>query len=78
MNDYPEARAISAFYAQSVSLVEFLSAQKGPQVFARFLRDGLKGGYETALQKHYGYKGFDELQQRWTQEAFAAAGVAQR
>jgi hypothetical protein len=80
LNDYPDARHITAFFAQSVSLVEFLTARGGAQVFAQFLADGMRGGYEIALQKHYGFKGFDDLQQRWSQEALAggaASGVAQ-
>jgi hypothetical protein len=70
MPDYPEPRRISAFYAESVSLVEFLSNQRGPQVFAQFLRDGLRNGYESALKRHYGYRDFNDLQQRWRQYAF--------
>jgi hypothetical protein len=65
LNDYPDPRWISAFYAQSVGLVEFLANEKGPQVFTAFLRDGLQKGYEPALQQHYGWKGFAELEQRW-------------
>lgn len=81
--DYPEPRRISAFYAQSVSLVDFLTVQKGPQVLTDFLRDAQKTGYEAALTRHYGFRSFDELQQRWTQQAFAdgqntaAAGAGQ-
>jgi hypothetical protein len=74
MNDYPDRQLISAFYAESVSLVEFLSNRRGPQVFAQFLRDGLRDGYETALQRHYGYRDFDDLQQRWDRYAFGEAG----
>jgi hypothetical protein len=69
-NQYPEARRIGAFYAQSVSLVEFLSQQKGPREFTQFLRDGLRGGYETALKKHYDIKDFSELEKRWRSHAF--------
>lgn len=80
--DYPEPRHISAFYAQSVSLVEHLAREKGPQVFVEFLREGMRGGYEPALQRYYGYRTFEELEQRWTQQAFAPAslpnGVADR
>ncbi|MCS6852580.1 MAG: hypothetical protein NZ700_15600 [Gemmataceae bacterium] len=75
--DYPEPRAISAFYAQSVSLVDFLCQERSPQVFAQFLRDGLHTGYEAALRKHYGYRGFDELQQRWSQKAFGSTVASQ-
>src|SRR5262249_41277369 len=54
MADYPEPRYICAFYAQSVSLVEYLSGLKGPQVMTQFLRDAPKIGYEQALNKHFG------------------------
>jgi tetratricopeptide (TPR) repeat protein len=73
--DYPEPRHITAFYAQSVSLVEFLSGLKGPQVFTQFLRDALKLGYEQALSRHYGYRSYEELQQRWAEKAFATHEV---
>jgi tetratricopeptide (TPR) repeat protein len=66
LQDYPQARQITAFYAQSVILVEFLSQKHGPQVFIEFLRDGLKDGYETALRKHYGWS-HAELQANWDQ-----------
>lgn len=82
MNDYPDPRHISAFYAQSVSLVEFLSNDRGPQVFTQFLRDGLRNGYESALQKHYGIQGFTDLEHRWGRYAAnglpQAGGLAQR
>jgi len=83
LGDYPPARQISAFYAQSVSLVEYLSRQHGPVVFTQFVRDGLREGYETALRRHYGYRDFADLQARWGQEALAklntdAATVAGR
>ncbi len=69
LDNYPPARQISAFYAQSVSLVDFLSSQRGPAVFAQFVRDGLREGYETALQRHYGFRDFADLQARWGQQA---------
>jgi len=62
---YPEGRYIGAFYAQSVSLVEYLASRKGPQVFARFLREGLDSGFEAALKKHYNIADFSELDRQW-------------
>jgi hypothetical protein len=76
LDAYPDPRYIGPFYAQSVSLVEFLSNRGGPRVFAKFLRDGLAGGYETALQKYYGIQNFTELEQEWMQHTFGAATVA--
>lgn len=72
---YPEARRIGAFYAQSISLVEFLTNLKGPQTLTAFLRDGVRQGYEPALQRYYGMRDFQELQQRWTRHAFSSVAV---
>lgn len=80
LRDYPEARRIGAFYAQSVSLVDFLAKERGTRTFSRFLRDALDDGYEAALRKHYRYRSFEELQTAWsrhvfgTQENYAARG----
>src|SRR5262245_42713585 len=70
MQDYPQPRYVGAFYAQSVALVDFLTRQKGPQVFSAFLTDGLKSGYEPALRKHYGWD-YATLQQQWNQQLAA-------
>jgi hypothetical protein len=52
------------------SLVDFLARAKGPRTFAHFLGDGLRGGYEAALRRHYGWD-FDDLEQHWRGRAFA-------
>jgi hypothetical protein len=80
---YPQnPSSVGAFYAQSVSLVEFLSTQAGPQEFTFFLYDGMRYGYEKSLERHYGYKSLTELERRWSQQAFRESanpsGVAQR
>jgi hypothetical protein len=69
LDDYPERRLLGPFYAQSVSLVEFLASAKGPQTFTRFVRDGMRDGYGTALRTHYGW-GLEELDRRWRRYAF--------
>jgi hypothetical protein len=68
LQDYPEHRLLGPFYAQSVSLVEFLAHEKGPETFAQFLRDGLQENYPTALRRHYGWS-CTELDRRWRQYA---------
>jgi tetratricopeptide (TPR) repeat protein len=70
MKDYPKPQYIGPFYAQSVSLVEYLSSLKGPQEFTAFLRDGLRGGYEPSLKKHFGIDGYADLDRRWNAYAF--------
>jgi hypothetical protein len=108
--DWPEARRLASFYAQGVSLVDFLCQKKAAATFARFLREALDasyqkalarfraartddlkvldrllteelvegGGYERALERFYGYRGFAELEAAWKQHAFSAAAVASR
>ncbi len=76
MAEYPEPRRVGAFYAQSVSLVDFLVKKKDPATFARFLREGLDSGYELALERHYGYRSFADLDQAWRAHALGADGVA--
>lgn len=69
LRKYPQAKAIGAFYAQSVSLVEFLTREKDAKRVAAFIRDGERNGYEASLKRHYGWS-FDELDRRWRRYAF--------
>ena len=64
LTDYPAPQDWGVFYAESVSLVDFLARAQGPRTFTRFLRDGLRDGYEAALRRHYGWD-FDDLEQHW-------------
>jgi hypothetical protein len=70
LKDYPHPRRIAAFYAQSVVLVEFLTQQRGPKVFTDFVRDGLRQGYETSLQRHYSMT-FGQLEQAWDKQVIS-------
>ncbi|MFN4258264.1 MAG: hypothetical protein ACK4RK_03145 [Gemmataceae bacterium] len=76
MADYPDSRYITPFYAQSVSLVDFLVSQRDPQVFTQFVRDGQRRGFELALREHYGYQTYDDLQRAWDQKVFSASATA--
>jgi hypothetical protein len=79
LDKYPDARSIGPFYAQSVSVVEFLSAQPGgPRGFTQFLRDGLEGGFEAALQRHYHIDSYAELDRLWQQHAFGSPNTSAR
>ena len=72
--EFPDASAITGFYAQSVSLVDMLVAMKGPKEFAVFLNAARRYGYEPALKRNYGIENFRELQERW-QQHIAAQGL---
>jgi hypothetical protein len=67
--EYPDPRDWGSFYAQSVSLVDFLVDAKGAPAFADFLREGLREGYGPALRRHYGWT-WRELERRWHEHAF--------
>jgi tetratricopeptide (TPR) repeat protein len=71
LENFPEARQITVFYAQSVALVDYLTRLRGPQVFMDFAREGLRCGYESALQKHYGLQGIPDLQDQFTRRIVA-------
>jgi len=66
---YPR-RGVAVYYAQSVSLVDLLTASRGPKTFIRFLRDADAVGYEIALLHHYRWT-FADLERQWTASAFA-------
>lgn len=70
-DEYPEAGLITVFYVESVSVVEFLVAEKGPQTFVQFLRDSSKSSLDAALQKHYDLRGIEALQDRWLTKTFS-------
>src|SRR5260370_3450074 len=51
--EYPDPQLIAPFYAQSVSLVEYLSRLRGPQGFPHFMPDGMRGNSDTPLRPHH-------------------------
>lgn len=63
-DDFPSSRQLTAFFAQSVTLVEFLMGLRGPVVFSQFVRDALSSGYENALRRHYQINDYADLQTR--------------
>jgi hypothetical protein len=67
--DFPEAQSVTAFYAESVSLVSYLVELRGPKAFAAFLREAPRRGYAKALASHYGFKDAADLQDRWVRHA---------
>src|SRR5205085_10088874 len=70
LKDYPEPGRVPVFYAQSVSLADFLVKAKDSRTVACFVRDGLRDGYEKSLQRYYGWS-FDELDRQWRKHAFS-------
>ena len=76
MNDYPSGNQWQMFYAESVSLVEYLVNRNGPTKFIEFMEGSLASGYEGELKRVYGFASYDELDREWSRgrvEQVAAA-----
>jgi hypothetical protein len=58
------------YYAQSTSLVQYLTELKGPQAFAGFLKTYIGKGAVQALRQHYDIKSYADLEARWQAYAF--------
>jgi hypothetical protein len=69
MDEYPDDD-VALYYAQSVSLVEFLTAERGPRAFIQFLRDAIRKGNEPALRLHYNFENYADLERRWKAYVF--------
>ncbi len=76
LDNYPTNQAAAlAFYAQSVSVSQYLSELQGPQTLAKFLSESLKNGtYEPALKKYYSMD-MPTLEQRWRTATFGESGT---
>jgi tetratricopeptide (TPR) repeat protein len=70
LKDYPDRASITAFYVQSVSLVDMLVAEHGAQNFTLFMQSAQRYGFEKALKDSYGIKNFAALQDHWKKKAF--------
>ncbi len=63
--DYPSSDAHNLFFAQSVSVTQFLVAQGTPEQFVGFVRGAQRKGVEAALRESYHFDSFAELENRW-------------
>lgn len=70
MQGWPDQARATPFFAQSVSLVEYLVELKGPREFVAYLNYAGRYGYEEALRRVYQIPSLAELQRRWERHAF--------
>ncbi len=76
MGDYPPGNQWPAFYAESVSLVEFLVSRGGTGKFIEFMERSQQTGYEAELKRVYGLAGFDELDRAWSRDRVEQVAAA--
>jgi len=63
LKDYPNE--VMALYAEGFSVTSFLIGKSSRPAFLNFVADGMRGGWDAALQKHYQMKNVEELEQAW-------------
>jgi len=68
----------AVFYAQSQSLVRFLTTRESPAVFVKFARRAIEIGYDRALRESYGMNSVGELQFQWQQHIASLARMQPR
>ena len=54
-----------SFYGQGYSISRFLIEMGGRPRFLRFVRDGLKDGWDTSTRDHYQLTNVRELDRAW-------------
>src|SRR5262249_19563631 len=64
LTQYPP-RDVTAFYAQSASVTEYLVGLKDRKTLLAFVKDGMKKGWEKAVKTHYDIAGVAELEKKW-------------
>ena len=62
-------------YAASTSLVEFLLGRADRTTLLRFALSGKAESWESALQKHYGFRSPSELEQAWQSWVVQQVGI---
>jgi hypothetical protein len=81
LTQYP--RDVMVLYAEGYSVTNFLVSKSGRPAFLCFIADGMRQGWDRAVQTHYRYRNINELEQAWMQylretprpsDAIASAG----
>jgi hypothetical protein len=71
--DYPDGRFWGLYYAQSVSVTQYLVSLASPAKFVEFLKGAETNGIEPELRRVYQIDGFADLQRGWLEHARATS-----
>jgi hypothetical protein len=63
LTQYP--RDVMVLYAEGYSVTNFLVEKSSRGAFLNFVGDGMRRGWDAALQQHYRYRNVEELEQEW-------------
>ena len=76
LKEYP--RDVMVLYAEGYSVTNFLVGKSSRPAFLNFVADGMRDGWDQAVQTHYGYRNVEELEQAWLQHLRDAPAGARR
>lgn len=65
LKEYPPD--VMVLYAQGFSVCDFLVGRSSRPAFLNFIADGMRSGWDNAVQQHYGFRNVEELEQAWLQ-----------
>lgn len=71
MNGPQKPEHVTAYYVESVSIVDWLVRKKGEKAFTMFVRDSQRYGMDKALERQYGYNSAKQLDEEWRRAALA-------
>lgn len=63
LKEYPSD--VMVLYAQGYSVTNYLVTAGGRPTFLRFLAQGMRQGWDAAVQSHYGYRNIEDLERAW-------------
>jgi hypothetical protein len=63
LTQYP--RDVMVLYAEGYSVANFLVSKSSRPEFLNFIADGMRQGWDRAVQAHYRYRNVEELEQAW-------------
>lgn len=74
MKEYPaDQQDVLTLYAEGYSLVDYLMQHGDKPKYLRFLKTAFAGGWEKALEEHYGFASIDQLESQWDQWTLAGS-----
>jgi RNA polymerase sigma factor (sigma-70 family) len=63
VRDYP--RDVLVLYAEGYSVTRFLVERKDHRTFLAFVKQGMRDGWDKAVQAHYDWKSVEDLERDW-------------
>lgn len=63
LRNYPSD--VMVLYAQGYSVTNFLVSKSSKPRFLRFLDEGMRRGWDSALNTHYGFRSVEALEEAW-------------